>query len=225
MSSDKQRGVKPDLAPEAEALSEPDHLETGDDDGGSDSDQPLLKLAVEAGPLVVFFISNSFAEELYGATGDAKIFWATGAFMVATVIALAVSRIVFSRVPVMPLVSGVFVLFFGALTLWLQDDLFIKIKPTIVNLLFAGILGVGYLTGRLLLKYVMGDAIRLTETGWRILTVRWTLFFVFLAILNEVIWRNFSTDFWAAFKLFGIMPITLTFAIAQVGVLTKHQAE
>jgi len=183
----------------------------------------FAKLAVEAGPLLVFFIANSYAKELFGAEGNEKIFWATGAFMIATAIALVVSRSLFGRIPIMPLVSGVFVFLFGGLTLWLQDDLFIKVKPTIVNLLFASILFGGLWFGRLLLKYVLGEAFKLSDEGWRILTIRWAVFFIFLACLNEFIWRNFSTDFWAGFKLFGVMPITMIFAIAQVGLLMKHQ--
>lgn len=173
----------------------------------------LYKLLLEAGPLVVFFVTNAYA----------KIFWATGAFMVATTIALIASRILFKRIPVMPLVGGVFVLGFGAVTLALQDDFFIKIKPTVVNLVFASILFAGLLMGQSLLKYLFGEVFRLQERGWRLLTFRWACFFVFLAILNECIWRSFSTDFWAAFKLFGVMPITMVFAISQVGLLKKYE--
>jgi intracellular septation protein len=112
---------------------------------------------------------------------------------------------------------------FGGLTLWLQDDHFIKIKPTIVNGLFATILFSGLATGRLFLKIVFGDVMHLSEQGWRILTLRWALFFVFLAFLNEVMWRGFSTDTWVAFKVFGIMPITFVFALAQIGLLKKYE--
>lgn len=173
----------------------------------------LIKMLVELGPLVVFFIGNS----RYG------IFAGTGAFMVATVIALAVSRAVLGRIPTMPLVSGAFVIVFGGLTLWLQDDQFIKLKPTIVNGLFAAILFAGLAAGKSLLKVVFDDVFRLTEEGWRQLTFRWALFFVALAVLNEIVWRFFSTDFWVSFKLFGIMPITMAFAIAQVGLLKRHE--
>lgn len=174
----------------------------------------IAKLLLEAGPLVVFFVANS----------NFGIFTATGAFMVATLIALSVSRIQYGRIPVMPLVSGVFVLTFGALTLYFQEEFFIKIKPTIVNLLFAAILFGGLIAGHSLLRYLFGDVFKLQDRGWRILTFRWACFFVFLALLNEVIWRNFSTDFWAAFKLMGVMPITLIFAIAQIGLLHRYDA-
>lgn len=173
----------------------------------------LLKLLVEVGPLVVFFVMNA----------RAGIFWGTGAFMVAIVISLIASRILFGRVPVMPLVTGVFVLVFGGLTLWLQDEQFIKIKPTLVNALFAGALFTGLLTGRSLLKIVFGEVFRLTDEGWRKLTFRWACFFMFLAVLNEVVWRSFSTDVWVSFKVFGIMPLTMIFAIAQMGLLKQHE--
>jgi intracellular septation protein len=172
-----------------------------------------LKLLVEVGPLVVFFVMNA----------RAGIFWGTGAFMVAIVISLIASRILFGRVPVMPLVTGVFVLVFGGLTLWLQDEQFIKIKPTLVNALFAGALFTGLLAGRSLLKIVFGEVFRLTDEGWRKLTLRWAFFFTFLAVLNEVVWRSFSTDVWVSFKVFGIMPLTMIFAIAQMGLLKQHE--
>ena len=168
---------------------------------------------VELGPLVVFFVANA----------RLNIFYGTGMFMVATLLALLASRALLGRIPTMPLVSGFFVLVFGGLTLWLHDDQFIKLKPTIVNGLFSIILFAGLATGRTFLKVVFGDVFRLTEDGWRKLTARWGLFFLFLAALNEVIWRTSSTDFWVSFKVFGIMPITMAFAIAQVGLLKRHE--
>lgn len=188
--------------------------ETGDGGGPQFDRKQAIKLAVELGPLLVFFIANT----RYG------IFAGTGAFMVATVVALVVSRTFLGRIATMPLVTGVFVLVFGGLTLWLQDDHFIKIKPTIVNGLFAAILFGGLATGRVFLKIVFGDVMRLSDEGWRLLTLRWGLFFVFLALLNELIWRGFSTDTWVAFKVFGIMPITFVFALAQIGLLKKYDA-
>ncbi|MEM9030974.1 MAG: septation protein A [Pseudomonadota bacterium] len=187
--------------------------------------QALLKLAIEAGPLGVFFLTNSYAGKLLDVADDQRIFWATGFFMIATAVALTASRALFGRLPIMPLVSGAFVFVFGALTLWLQDEHFIKIKPTIVNLLFAAILFTGLAFKTPLLKFLFDTAFRLTETGWKILTFRWSCFFVFLAVLNEVVWRTTSTDFWAGFKLFGVLPLTIAFAIAQIGVLTKHQLD
>ncbi len=173
----------------------------------------LIKLVVEFGPLLVFFVANS----RYG------IYTGTGACMVATVVSLIASRTLLGRIAVMPLITSVFVLVFGGLTLWLQDDHFIKIKPTMVNGLFAAILFVGLATGRLFLKIVFGEVMRLTDQGWRILTFRWAFFFVFLAGLNEVMWRFFSTDTWVAFKVFGIMPITFIFALCQIGILKKYE--
>lgn len=174
-----------------------------------------IKLLVELGPLVVFFIVNS----------RAGIFWGTGTFVVATIIALTVSRLMLGRIPVMPLVSGVFVIVFGGLTIWLHDELFIKLKPTIVNGLFATILLGGLAAGHALLRPVFGEVIQLTDEGWRRLTLRWGLFFIVLAVLNEVVWRSFSTDFWVSFKLFGIMPLTMIFAVAQVGLMKKYAAK
>jgi intracellular septation protein len=183
------------------------------DDGQQLDRKQLVKLVVEFGPLLVFFVANS----RFG------IYTGTGAFMVATVISLIAAHLLLGRIAVMPLVTSVFVLVFGGLTLWLQDDHFIKIKPTIVNGLFATILFAGLVSGRLFLKIVFGDVMRLSEEGWRILTLRWALFFVFLAFLNEVMWRGFSTDTWVAFKVFGIMPITFVFALAQIGLLKKYE--
>ncbi len=173
----------------------------------------LLKLVLEMGPLVVFFFTNS----------SAGIFAATQAFMVATVIAMIASRIVFGRIAVMPLVTGVFVMVFGGLTLWLQDDHFIKMKPTIVNGLFAAILLGGLGFGHSMLRHVFGDVFRLTAEGWRQLTLRWGLYFIALALLNEIMWRNVSTDTWVSFKTFGIMPLTMVFALSQLGLIKRHE--
>jgi intracellular septation protein len=175
---------------------------------------PLLKLALEMGPLAVFFLAN----------GRAGLFWATGLFMAATAVSLVVSWILMRRLPIMPVVTGVVVLIFGGLTLYLQDEHFIKLKPTIVNLLFSGVLLGGLLFGRALLAVVFDAAFNLTEEGWRKLTFRWGLFFLFLAVLNEVVWRNFSTDFWVAFKVWGVFPLTAVFAMCQLPLLKRHEA-
>jgi len=173
----------------------------------------LLKLLVEVGPLLVFFIVNA----------RTNIFWGTGSFMVATAVSLVASRMLFGRIAVMPLVSGACVLVFGGLTLLLQDDHFIKVKPTIVNGLFAGALFFGLYAGYPLLRIVFGEVFNLTDEGWRKLTLRWACFFTFLAVLNEIVWRSFSTDTWVSFKVFGIMPLTMAFAIAQIGLLRQYE--
>ncbi|KND17924.1 septation protein A [Pannonibacter phragmitetus] len=188
---------------------------------------PLLKLALELGPLAVFFLFNTRGEQIAAAfpalnVFGAPIFLATAAFMVAIAISLAVSLYLTRRLPVMPLVSGIIVFVFGALTLWLHDDLFIKLKPTIINTLFGVILLGGLFFGKSLLGYVFDSAFRLTDEGWRILTLRWGLFFLALAVLNEVIWRSFSTDFWVSFKVFGMMPITLIFTMTQLPLIQRH---
>ncbi len=176
---------------------------------------PILKLTLEIGPLVVFFLANS----------QFGIFTATMAFMIATAISLSLSYAIARTIPTMPLITGVFVMVFGGLTLWLQDDTFIKLKPTLVNILFGSILTFGLLTGRLFLKMIFDSSIALTDTGWTILTKAWIGFFFTLALLNEIVWRSFSTDFWVAFKLFGIMPLTIAFSIALVPVMLKHAVE
>lgn len=184
-----------------------------DQEDGSNSG-PLLKLLLEVGPLVVFFVVNSMM----------GIFWGTGIFMAATAVSLVVSRIFFGRIPMMPLVSGGFVVVFGGLTLLLQDATFIKLKPTIVNSLFAVFLLGGLAFGRSLLRILMGDLFQLSDEGWAKLTLRWGLFFVVLAVLNEVVWRNFSESFWLGFKIWGVMPLTMVFAILQLGLMKRHEA-
>lgn len=175
----------------------------------------LGKLAFEIGPLVVFFVAN----------GRWGILPATAAFMAATAVALPAAWLIDRRLPVMPLVSGVFVLAFGGLTLLLADETFIKLKPTIVNLLFAAILGGGLALRLPLLQKLFGMVFQLSERGWRLLTVRWAVFFVCLAVLNEIVWRTQTTEVWIQFKLFGIMPLTLVFSLAQLPLITRYQAD
>ncbi|WP_061936679.1 septation protein A [Aureimonas sp. AU22] len=191
---------------------------------------PILKFALELGPLVVFFFANSRGEAIVhavpalGALGG-PLFVATALFMIATVVALAVSYALTRTLPIMPIVSGAVVVVFGTLTLWLQDEVFIKMKPTIVNGLFAAVLLGGLAFGKSLLGYVFDQAFKLDDAGWRKLTLRWGLFFVFLAVLNEVVWRMFSTDFWVAFKVWGTMPITVAFMLCQFPLLKRHSLE
>jgi intracellular septation protein len=174
---------------------------------------PLLKLALEVGPLAVFFITN----------GKFGIFYATASFMAATLISLVTSRIFLKRIPVLALVTGVFVMVFGFLTIYLHDDTFIKIKPTVVNTLFAFILAAGLYFRRPVLKLALGEILQMREEGWRLLTLRWIGFFLFLAVLNEVVWRNFSTDTWVSFKSFGLMPLTFFFMMFQITLIMRHQ--
>lgn len=174
---------------------------------------PLLKLALDLGPLAVFFIGNAY----FG------IMAATGMFMVATIVSLTISYSIEKKLSLMPIVTGVVVLVFGGLTIWLNDELFIKLKPTIVNSIFASLLIAGLLSGRLFLKFLLDSAFQMPDDAWRKFTYRWIGFFIFLALLNEFIWRNYSTDFWVGFKLWGVFPISLLFALAQTPFLMKHQ--
>jgi intracellular septation protein len=194
----------------------------------------LLKLVLEMGPLVAFFLSNSRPDwfrpwlavvlpEALITGPQSGIFVATAVFMVAMLASLVLTKTLMGKLPIMPLVSGAVVLVFGGLTLWMKDDLFIKLKPTIVNTLFGTVLLGGLALGRPLLPYVLDSVFRLTDEGWRKLTFRWGVFFFFLAAINEIVWRMFSTDFWVAFKVWGVMPITIVFAMAQVGILQRHE--
>jgi intracellular septation protein len=175
---------------------------------------PALKLVLDLGPLLIFFGVNS----RYG------IFIATGAFMAAIVIALAVAYALTRHLPVMPLVTAVVVVVFGTLTLVLHDELFIKVKPTIIYVLFGGVLLGGLVFGKSLLGVVFDSVFHLTDEGWRKLTLRWALFFLALAVLNEIVWRTQTTDVWVSFKVFGVVPLTFLFAALQYPLLTKYAA-
>ena len=179
---------------------------------GPKAPNPIVKLAIEVGPLVLFFVTNA----KFG------IYAATGTFMVAITVALLASWLLERRLPPMALFTAVFVLVLGGLTIYLENDLFIKLKPTIVNTLFALILIGGLMTGRLLLKVVFSTAFTLTDEGWRLLTHRWIVFFFVLAIVNEIVWRNVSTDTWVTFKVFGIMPLTVVFTLTLIPFLMRH---
>ena len=172
----------------------------------------LPKLAIELGPLLIFFAGNALA----------GIYAGTAAFMVATLISLAVAWVLYHKLPVMPLVSAVIVFVFGGLTLYLRDETFIKLKPTIVYTLFAVLLAGGLLFKKPVLELLFGPVFTLTEEGWRKLTLRWAAFFVAMAIVNEMVWRNFSTDAWVSFKAFGFLPLTFLFALAQVPLMQRH---
>ena len=193
---------------------------------------PLLKLALEMGPLILFFFANSrpalfmpFVGPLLPAAVSGEkigIFVATAVFMVAILLALVVSYALTRHLPVMALVTAVVVVVFGSLTLVLQDDTFIKMKPTIIYVLFAAILFGGLWFDRPLLAYVFDAVFDLTGEGWRKLTWRWAVFFLALAVLNEIVWRTQTTDFWVSFKVFGVLPITFIFAALQFPLLQKY---
>ncbi|KZD22730.1 septation protein A [Tardiphaga robiniae] len=176
---------------------------------------PLFKLATELGPLIVFFVANA----------KFNLFVATGAFMVAIVAAMIASYVVVKHVPIMALVTAVIVLVFGTLTLVLHDETFIKVKPTIIYGLFAAILGGGLLFGRSFIAIMFDQMFNLTHEGWRALTLRWALFFFAMALLNEAIWRTQSTDFWVTFKAFGVIPLTMAFAVAQMPLIKRYSIE
>jgi intracellular septation protein len=174
---------------------------------------PALKLALELGPLLVFFVANAHW----------NIFVGTGAFMAAVLVALVVSYSLTRSVPVMALVSTLVVVVFGGLTLFLHDATFIKVKPTIIYTLFGAVLLGGLAVGRPLLTMVFNEVFELTPEGWRKLTIRWALFFLAMAVLNEIVWRTQSTDFWVTFKAFGMLPLTALFAALQYPLVTRHE--
>lgn len=196
---------------------------------------PALKLVLDLGPLVLFFLANSRPALFLPlvspilpadvAAGERMgIFVATAVFMVAILIALAVSYALTRHLPMMPLVTAVIVLVFGSLTLVLHDELFIKLKPTIIYVLFGAVLLGGLAFGKPLLGLVFDSVFHLTDEGWRKLTLRWALFFLALAILNEIVWRTQSTDVWVSFKVFGVVPLTFVFGALQYPLLTKYAA-
>jgi intracellular septation protein len=176
---------------------------------------PLLKLALDLGPLILFFLAN----------GRFGIFVATATFMVAVLVAIVVSYVLTRHLPIMAIVTAVIVLVFGGLTLFLHNDTFIKIKPTIIYALFGGVLLGGLVFNKPLLGAVLDTMFQLTDEGWRKLTLRWALFFFALAVLNEIVWRTTSTNVWVDFKVFGVMPLTFLFGALQVPLLKRYAVE
>jgi intracellular septation protein len=175
----------------------------------------MLKLALDLGPLVIFFAANA----VFG------IFTATGVFMVAMLIVIALGFAIERKISPMPLITAGLVLLFGGLTLWLANDIFIKIKPTILYTMFAAVLLGGLVFSRLFIKFLLGQTMQLSDAAWRTLTWRWSIFFILLAIMNEIVWRNVSTNSWVAFKVWGVFPLTLLFAMAQTPFIARHQIE
>ncbi len=176
---------------------------------------PIVKLVLELGPLALFFA-------VYSKLG---IFAATGVLMAGVVVTLGVSYAMLRRIPIMPLVTAAIVLIFGSLTLVFHDETLIKIKPTVLYLLFGVALFVGLAIRKPLLKVLFDGALHVTEEGWRILTWRWAFFFLALAVLNEIVWRTQTTDLWVKFKTFGFMPLTLLFALAQAPLIMRTEAK
>jgi intracellular septation protein len=195
-----------------------------------DTMNPILKLALELGPLIVFFFANARGTQLAAqfpalSSLGGPIFIATALFMASTILSLVVSYAIARTVPIMPLVSGAVVMVFGLLTLYLHDDTFIKMKPTIINTLFGTILLAGLYFGKSFLKIVFDAAFQIDEAGWKKMTFRWGLFFLFLAVINEIVWRNTTTDVWVTFKVWAVMPITLLFTLSQLPLIMRHSTE
>ena len=170
------------------------------------------KLLIDMGPLIIFFIANN----LY----DLMI--ATAALIAATLVALGVSYTRHKHVPMMPLVAGGLLMVFGGLTLYFDNEIFIKMKPTVVNLLMSAALFIGLVLKRNFLKSLFGSVFHLDEQGWHILTIRWAIWFIALAALNEFIWRTQSTDFWVNFKVFGMFPLSIAFTLSQLPLINRH---
>ena len=182
------------------------------------------KLAEELGPLAVFFVLNARGAQWFDRPEGDSLLIATAGFMLAIAVALISTYARGAKPNNMTLASAGFIFVFGGMTLFLQDETFIKMKPTLVYLLFATILGLGLLRGRSYLKNLMGQMLPMDDAGWLTLTQRWTVFFVFLAVLNEAIWRTQSTDIWVNFKVFGFLPLTFVFMMAQMPLLRRHGA-
>ena len=187
-----------------------------------------LKLLLELGPLMIFFFAYNQGEAVAAWIGQPEmkpIIAATVVFVPTMVLSVLASFWITKEVAVMPLVSLVLVVVFGGLTVWLNDETFIKMKPTILNLIFAVVLLSGLAFGKMFLKMIFQEGWAITDRGWYLLTVRWSIFFICMAILNEIIWRNFSEEFWVAFKVWGNLPITMIFAIFQMRLVFQHPLE
>ena len=176
---------------------------------------PLFKMALDLGPLLIFFAANAIG----------GIFTATFVFMLAMTASIAITFAIERKVSPMALLTFALVLIFGGLTLWLSNENFLKIKPTILYSMFAAVLVGGLAFNRLFIKYLLGQTMQLADPAWRALTWRWSIFFLMLAIVNEFVWRNTSTDTWVAFKVWGVFPLTLLFALSQTPFIARHQIE
>ena len=196
---------------------------------------PSVKLVLDLGPLLVFFLANSrpalfapvlrpFLSEALLSGEHAGIFTATAIFIPTVVVALGIGYALTRHLPLMPLITAIVVIVFGGLTLFFQNETFIKLKPTIIYVLFGATLLIGLAFGKPLLGVVFDSVFHLTDEGWRRLTLRWGLFFLVLAVLNEIVWRTQSTDTWVTFKVFGVLPLTFVFAAMQYPLLQKYAA-
>lgn len=183
------------------------------------SDPSSLQFIRDFLPLLVFFAVYKFSNY------ENPIIPATIALLIATFISLAINFYLTRKLAKMPLFSALILGLFGSLTIFSGDEIFIKIKPTLINLLFAIILLIGYLNRKPFLKILLEGAFSISDKAWMSLSLRWAIFFVGLAVLNEVIWRNFPTDFWVQFKVFGILPISIAFTISQIPFIIKKQKE
>lgn len=190
---------------------------------------PLLKMALELGPIMIFFMSYRWANVAEGVSDEekqlAQILFATKVFIPTILLSLVISWVLTKSLPKMAVITAILVIVFGGLTLWLKDDTFIKMKPTILYGLFAGMLGFGLLRGRSYLQYLMEDSMPLQQEGWFLFTKRFALFFFALAITNEVVWRNFDTDAWVNFKTFLLPVATFAFIFSQMGLFAKYAVE
>lgn len=181
---------------------------------------PLFRSVLEFGPILVFFVVNALVG---GDDKGRQVMIATAAFMGTTALAMLVMKLRFDRISPMSWISGLLIGVFGGLTLLFQDDVFIKMKPTLVYLMFAAVLGYGVWTNRPTLQMLLETAYPgLSPRGWRLLSINWTGFFLFMAALNEVVWRTSSWDFWVGFKLWGVLPLTLLFAAVNIPMLLRH---
>ena len=178
--------------------------------------RPIIKVAADFGPLLIFFIIY------FNNENDLKI--AIPPFIIATLISLIIIYFLEKRIPVVPLTGGILITFFGGLTLYFDNKVFFYMKPTIINLLFAGILFFGkYFTKKSLLKIFFQTAMNLEDEGWKKLNSRWIGFFIFIAILNEIVWRTQSEVFWVNFKVWGLLPISFLFAASQITLINKYK--
>ena len=180
--------------------------------------KPLLKFITDFGPLLVFFF--------FYYNNDKSLIIAIPPFIIATIISLALVWILEKKIPMVPLISGILITFFGGLTIYFDNPVFIYIKPTIINILFGLALLFGkYFTNEPILKKILGKSIILADEGWNILTKRWTIFFFSIALLNEIVWRTQSEEFWVNFKVWGLLPITFVFTAFQVSLITKYKLD